>query len=49
MDEAAQARDEMVEIYHQACRPACASCGDELGVSTIQQGAFEYHPECFTG
>jgi hypothetical protein len=43
------ARDEMVEIYHQACRPACARCRGELGFSTIQQGAFKYHPECFAG
>jgi mono/diheme cytochrome c family protein len=49
MDDAAQARDEMVEIYYQASRPACASCGGELGLSTIQQGTYEYHPECFVG
>ena len=47
MDDAAQARDEMAEIYYQASRPACAACGGELGVSTIQQGVYEYHPECF--
>ena len=46
MDDAAQAADEMAEIYYQASRPAC---GGELGVSTIQQGVYEYHPECFTG
>jgi hypothetical protein len=49
MDDAAQARDEMAEIYYQASRPACATCGGELGVSTIQQGVYEYHPECFAG
>jgi hypothetical protein len=49
MDEAALARDEIFEIYHQACRPACARCRGELGFSTIQQGAFKYHPECFAG
>jgi len=49
MDDAAQAADEMAEIYYQASRPACAACGGELGVSTIQQGVYEYHPECFTG
>jgi hypothetical protein len=49
MDETAQASDEMVELYYQASRPACATCGGQLGVSTIQQGPFEYHPACFAG
>ena len=49
MDEIAQACDEMHEIYYQASRPACATCGGQLGVSTIQQGPFEYHPGCFPG
>ncbi len=47
MDETARACDEMVELYHQARRPACATCGGQLGVSTIQQGPFEYHQGCF--
>jgi hypothetical protein len=49
MDEITQACDEMREIYYQTSRPACATCGGQLGVSTIQQDPFEYHPGCFPG
>jgi hypothetical protein len=40
MEETAYAGDEMIELNYQASRPACATCGGQLGVSTIQQGPF---------
>jgi hypothetical protein len=46
IEETAREYDEMAEVYYQVSRPACATCGGQLGVTTIQQGPFEYHPEC---
>jgi hypothetical protein len=49
MEETTREYDEMTEVYYQDSRPAGATCGGQLGVSTIQQGPVEYHHGCFAG